>query len=225
MGSNTGATYFFYWENGQWVEKQKVYASDFATNSFFGRAIGIDGSACVIGAGSAATDANGANPVTGAGAAYVFELRSNGLWQEVEKLAGTNRNSNDLFGEAVDISGTSIVVGAWLADTLGGMDIIDGGAIYLYERDAALSIDGLKELSGINFFQQSVSQLGLRNTGPLNVPIHIQLTNLMGQTLYAEDIQLGASWSHEFSILPAGVYLLQVQSPDSRPLTWKWIKY
>lgn len=224
-GSNTGAAYFFYWENGQWIEKQKVYASDFATNSFFGRAIAIDGSACVIGAGTAATDANGANPINGAGAAYVFELRSNGLWQEVAKLAGTNRNSNDLFGEAVDISGTSIVVGAWRADTLGGVEIIDGGAIYLYERDAALAIEGSQELSGINFFQQSQSQLGLQNTGSLNMPVRIELSSLSGQTLYTEDLQLGTSWSHDFAALAAGVYLLQVQSSNLRPLTWKWIKH
>lgn len=178
----------------------------------------------MIGAGSAATDGNGANPINGAGAAYVFELRSNGLWQEVAKLAGTNRNSNDLFGEAVDLSGTSIVVGAWLADTLNAMEIIDGGAIYLYERDAALSIEDVKTFTDISFSQKSGSQLELRNTGSNNLPLHIELVNQMGQRLYKEDIQLTSTWNHDFSSLPAGIYFLQVRSPYHRLQTWKWMK-
>ena len=139
-GSNTGAAYFYHWENGQWVGKQKVYALDFSAYAHFGRSIAMDGHICVIGAGTESEDENGQNTVNGSGAAYIFELQPNNKWQQVKKIIGTERGIGDLFGEdALDVDGVNVVVGAWLADTISGDYNIDGGAVYFYQRDSPIT--------------------------------------------------------------------------------------
>ncbi|MCB0851141.1 MAG: FG-GAP repeat protein, partial [Bacteroidetes bacterium] len=196
FGGNTGAAYFFYWDNGQWVEKQKVYASDFDQNSFFGRSIGIDGSVCVIGAGTARTDANGQNPKNGAGAAYVFELQPNGKWAEVGKIAGTQRNFNDLFGEAVDVSGTHIVVGAWQADSVGNEVFSDGGAVYVFERNEALEAKSLPVQSNLKLINHPLAsgKLQFLNHGKMPLDLKIRVLTLQGQEVYTNDLQMYQSY-------------------------------
>ncbi len=224
IASNTGSAYFFHWENGTWVEKQKVYASDFAVNSLFGRAIGIDGSVCVIGAGTAREDMNGGNSLVGAGEAYVFELRPNGQWQEVEKLSGTERAVNDLFGETVDVSGTTVVVGAWLADTLDGEYSVDGGAVYVFERDQALSVPQLPNLQGLSLLHNPSpdGKLRIKETNASLLPLQIRVFSLTGQELFSQEISPQQQYQIDLAHFPPGLYLLQIQRTGFMPQYWKW---
>lgn len=224
IASNTGSAYFFHWENGGWVEKQKVYASDFAANSLFGRAIGIDGSVCIIGASTAREDMNGGNSVVGAGEAYVFELQPNGQWLEVEQLSGTERAANDLYGETVDVSGTTVVVGAWLADSLQGEYMVDRGAVYVYERDQALSIPQLPDLQGLMLLRNPSpdGKLTIQETNPSPLPLQIRVFSLTGQELFAETLSPQQQHQIDLSYLPSGVYLLQIQRAGYVPWHGKW---
>ncbi len=226
-GSGTGAAYFFYWENGQWVEKQKVYASDFSDFGRFGRAISIDGPICVIGSGTESEDENGQNFVSAAGAAYIFELQPNQQWQEVRKITGTQRNIGDLFGEdAIDLSGTNLVVGAWLADTIDGTVVTDGGAVYVYTRDAPListrEIPLLKHISILN--NPSSGLLQLRNDSGESYPAAVSVFSLEGRTQFQTSIEFGPSWQRDLSGLPTGIYLVQVRREGYLPQSWKWVK-
>src|SRR6266511_232527 len=89
----------------------------------FGFAVAIDGDTTVVGAplDSAAN--------TNAGAAYVF-VRTAGAWVEQAKLTASDAGLNAEFGNAVAISGNTIVVGAH-ADPADG---IQSGAAYVFVR-------------------------------------------------------------------------------------------
>lgn len=80
-----------------------VQSSEEWISDYFGRAVDIDGDYAVI--GSEAEDLGFAT-----GAVYIFK-RIDGAWVEQVRIAGAEGNSG--FGEAVAISGDTIVVGAW----------------------------------------------------------------------------------------------------------------
>jgi hypothetical protein len=229
-GSNTGAAYFYHWENNQWVEKQKVYASDVSTGAHFGRAVAMDGPVAVIGAGNEWEDANGQNPVNGAGAAYVFELQGNNQWMAVEKVTGTNRGINDLFGEdAVDVSGSQVVVGAWLQDTITNVEVIDGGAIYIFQRNFPVSVADPLEKNDLVTIINNPSVDGLLRIRYLDQSSSLssdwlRIFSLDGQLLFQQERNIREDWPINMSGLAPGMYLVQVSRKGEVPQTLKWIR-
>jgi len=228
-GSNTGAAYFFHWENGQWVGKQKVYAPDYSAFAHFGRSIAIDGSVCVIGAGTESKDENGQNIVAGAGAAYVFELQPNNHWLPVKKLVGTERGISDLFGEdALDISGINIVVGAWLADTISGDYKIDGGAVYFFQRDSPIT--AVNELFAVNDLSilNNPSLDGILRLHHLNQSntndISLNVFSVEGRLMASDQVSTSADLRIDLSNLPPAMYFVQLTSLGFEPQTLKWIR-
>ncbi|MEZ4875800.1 MAG: FG-GAP repeat protein [Flavobacteriaceae bacterium] len=72
--SMAGAAYVFSKDtNGHWLQTQKLVASDRDAFSFFGEAVAMNGNQLLIGSPREQKDANGNNPITTAGAVYVFE--------------------------------------------------------------------------------------------------------------------------------------------------------
>ena len=90
-----------------WWQRQKLTASDAAAGDKFGWSVDLDGAIAVIGARTANVGA----PDTGA--AYVFHRQPSGLWLEVAKLVPSDRQPFDEFGNAVAVSGTTAIIGAW----------------------------------------------------------------------------------------------------------------
>ncbi|MEM9565751.1 MAG: FG-GAP repeat protein, partial [Actinomycetota bacterium] len=86
-------------------EDAKLVASDAGGNDTFGYAVDIDGDLAVIGAQG--TDDQGSS----SGSAYVFQ-RTNGVWSEVDELLAGDGAMFDNFGQAVAISGQTIIVGS-----------------------------------------------------------------------------------------------------------------
>lgn len=85
-----GAVYVFVESNGQWMQTQKLIASDGAAWDQFGMSVAFDGVTAVIGATGNA----------GAGAAYVF-TESNGNWLQTQKLTADDGATGDYFGNTV----------------------------------------------------------------------------------------------------------------------------
>jgi hypothetical protein len=229
FGSNTGAAYFFHWENGNWVQKQKVYAPDFSQGAFFGRAIGIDNRVCVIGAGSERRDGNGQNPVTGAGAAYVFELQENNQWVAVQKLAGEARHVNDLFAEdAVDVYGTHVAIGAWLADDINGTELLDGGVVYIFERDAPLtSAQHVVARSDILLMGNPSADglLHLRNISNEQLqPASVRVYSMEGYLVAQEENVHAMEWQIDLSHLATAMYVVHVRREGYIPLVMRWVR-
>ncbi|MHC5004943.1 MAG: FG-GAP repeat protein, partial [Planctomycetota bacterium] len=109
-----GAAYVFKDQGGgEWIEVQKLTASDGATNDRFGIAVAISGAVAVVGA-YADDDAG-----NGSGSAYVFHEQADGNWVETHKLTASDASETDVFGKSVAIDGDLVVVLAPQADPSG----------------------------------------------------------------------------------------------------------
>lgn len=106
----------------QWGQTKKIIATDGAEYDRFGGSVAISGDIVVVGA----PDKDGTNSYSGA--AYVFYRNQGGLnnWGQVKKLTGSGQASAH-FGESVDISDDTIVVGE------PGYSL--GGQAYVFQRN------------------------------------------------------------------------------------------
>jgi hypothetical protein len=129
-GLGRGAAYVFSRDLGgadAWGQLKKLVASDAADDVWFGTSVAVDGSIAVVGA--AWDDGEGTNR----GAAYLFLQGQGGTdnWGELKKLAASDGRNADLFGYAVGVDGTFIVVGAgW-----NGGGGTERGQAYVFSRD------------------------------------------------------------------------------------------
>jgi hypothetical protein len=123
-----GALYVFERTGDNWVEIQKLAASEGDAHDRLGASAALQGDVFVAGAPS--EEGGLLDGCQGTGAVYVFE-RSGGAWSEVAKLFDPNGVCSDLFGEAVDLDGDTIVVGAPNAFVTGPSN---RGAAYVYRR-------------------------------------------------------------------------------------------
>ncbi|WP_179020669.1 T9SS type A sorting domain-containing protein [Winogradskyella forsetii] len=136
-----GSAYIFKKDtNGNWMEHQKISASDKRQFDFFGNSVSISNNYMIIGARGQDYDQNGNNFENAAGAAYIFENDGNGNWNQTQKIVASDRGDTfqAVFGETVAISGNYAVVNAALEDTgLAGQPILnEAGACYIFERDS-----------------------------------------------------------------------------------------
>ncbi|MEM7052945.1 MAG: integrin [Pseudomonadota bacterium] len=164
MATSSGAAYVFVRNAGIWTQQAYLKASNSDALDGFGQTLAIDGDTIVVGApneSSAATGVNGdqlSNAESDSGAAYVF-VRSGTNWTQQAYLKASNTGFQDNFGEAVAISGESILIGAPDEDSnatgVNGDDQLNGafdsGAAYLFVRN------------GMNWSQQAYIKAS--NTG------------------------------------------------------------
>lgn len=135
----------------QFMEEQKLTASDGAFNDIFGDSVAVSGSTIVVGA-------RGDDNLRGA--AYVFE-RHGGSWVETQKLTASDGIAGDQFSDSVALSGSTIVVGAPVVtiDNNFGQ-----GAAYIFERHGGSWVETQKLIgsggSVFDFFGKSVAVSG-----------------------------------------------------------------
>jgi hypothetical protein len=116
---DAGAVYFYEFDGSDWVEDIKLTASDGEEEDVLGLAVAIEGDIAVAGA---FLEDYGA---LDAGSAYVFN--HNGTrWVERAKLSESMPASEDHFGHAVAISGSTAVIGAVDDDGIGSAHIFGG---------------------------------------------------------------------------------------------------
>lgn len=131
---STGATYVWKLDN-LWEFHSKLIASDGQPGDWFGYSAAIEGDRMVIGA------PHRAHPETQiyrSGAAYAFELMDDewvevGVFGPVDAVLAGERAE---FGWATDVSGATVVVGAWTADTEAGEDAGDTAVYEIPTEDA-----------------------------------------------------------------------------------------
>src|SRR5262245_24024502 len=116
-GPNAGSAYVFVRSGAGWSQQAKLTASDASAGALFGFSVAVAGDTVVVGA-------SGDNML--AGSAYVF-VRSGTGWSQQAKLTASDAASGDRFGDAVGISGDTVVVGASDAAS-------DAGAAYVFVR-------------------------------------------------------------------------------------------
>jgi len=131
-GTNTlsaaGAAYVFELSGGVWTETAKLVASDRAVADRFGLSLAMSGETILIGAYNHDADALGGNPLSNAGAVYVYNLVG-GVWTETGKLVASNRESGDYFGHNIEMDGDRAIIGAYNRD----VPLSQSGSAYIFE--------------------------------------------------------------------------------------------
>ena len=117
-------------------ESVKLTASDSAIADGFGVSVSISGDTAILGAQGADGDCPSPDPpqVPGAidcGAAYIFQLDTNGTWVQVARLTVADAEAFDEFGYSVSISGDTAIVGAHRSNEVG----IHSGSASIFRRD------------------------------------------------------------------------------------------
>jgi hypothetical protein len=128
-GVGSGSAYIYQYNalTNSWVEKVKLVPSDGAASDNFGSSVAISGNRAIVGAWK--DDDNGAQ----SGSAYIFEFNPVTFAWDETKLVPTDGQTEDQFGIAVGISGSTAIVGAWLDDQNGA----NSGAVYEFQYNAS----------------------------------------------------------------------------------------
>lgn len=127
QGSTHGAVYVYTRTGTTWTFESwfSVPSLQGDINERFGSAVALEGDRLVVGATGWDT------PTIDAGAAFVFE-RTNGAWSLVQELVAADGATDDYFGQAVDLSGNTVLVGAY-----GHVQPqVSGGAAYVFVESA-----------------------------------------------------------------------------------------
>ena len=135
--SFSGSAYLFERDTlNKWDYRQKITASARQTDAIFGRYLDIHGDNLIVAAPRDSSDENLANPLREAGAAYLFK-RTNGMWSQTQKIAGTYREVQDDFGCSVSIYEDKAIVGSRHNDTdaNGANSLSNAGVAYLFRRN------------------------------------------------------------------------------------------
>ena len=121
-GLSSGAAYIFEQrEDGSWVESGKLSDGETASEDQFGISVAISGNFAISGA------QQDDDIAPNAGAVYVFE-RAGTLWLQRKKLTTDDAKAGDMFGNAVAMDGTTVLVGAPGVDEAGP----EAGAAYIF---------------------------------------------------------------------------------------------
>ncbi|MEW6745311.1 MAG: hypothetical protein AB1486_21375 [Planctomycetota bacterium] len=122
--ASAGSAYVFRFDGTNWVEEQKLTASDGAAWDYFGTSVSVSGDVAVIGAD------NGFGALRDSGVAYVCRFDGT-TWREEQKLMPDDGATGDQFGCSVALTGDMALIGAQGDD--------DGrpaaGATYVYRFD------------------------------------------------------------------------------------------
>lgn len=123
-GRTAGAVYVFRHSPSGWRQEAKLTADDGSDLGELGKAVAISGDTVVAGA-------DGSHCAAGkfCGAAYVFR-HGDGGWKQEARLGASDAIAADRFGNAVAISGETILVGAHFTDGAG----IGSGSAYVFTR-------------------------------------------------------------------------------------------
>jgi hypothetical protein len=117
LQDGSGAAYVFTRDGTTWTQQAYLKSSYFNPGNSFGASVAVSGDTVVVGAtgeDSNATGVNGnpANTSAGSsGAAYVFK-RVGSVWTHQVYLKASNTGASDGFGNAVAVSGDTVVVAA-----------------------------------------------------------------------------------------------------------------
>ncbi|MFV2016607.1 MAG: FG-GAP repeat protein, partial [Candidatus Heimdallarchaeota archaeon] len=135
-GILTGSAYIFRRNDTNWIQEQKLIASDGETLDSFGAFVSISGNYAVVGA-----------PFDNdkgflSGSVYIFE-RDDTTWTEKQKLTASDGTADDYFGSPVSISENYLIVGAPLDDDNG----LNSGSAYIFRKDFTTWIEEQKVIS------------------------------------------------------------------------------
>lgn len=227
VGENSaqGSVYVYTRGGGVWTEQQKITASDGEAADNFGFSVALSGDTLAVGA-----KVDGTAVHMDHGSAYVYR-RSDAVWTEQQKLTAGDAEFFDYFGQAVAVSGDTVLVGA-PGDDVGksydeGGDRYDQGSVYVFRLPSCQTImfkpltlpDGLSNTS----YEQSLTVSG--GAGPFEF-MHIAGTLPSGISLSPSGVLSGvptAAGAYHFTVVATDLssgcgsvrdYTITVESPS-----------
>nr|WP_294860090.1 T9SS type A sorting domain-containing protein [uncultured Fluviicola sp.] len=214
---NAGAAYIFErTDGGQWLQLQKITASDRSHGAHFSR-VAIYNHQLVVGAYGANTNAENQDPLYNAGAVYFFERNLSGTWEEIQKLTPSQRHANDAFGQSVAISANHILTGAHLeADDLNGNNLLtDAGAAYLFERNTNNDWIQIQKMSAPDRQQQDIFGYSVALDG--SYALVGSLYNNLNATGGNSMDNAGAAYLYENNGNTNWTFIQKIVAPDRSP--------
>ena len=134
-GKNSGAAYVFVRDANGWKQQAILAPGDLGGSAAFGDAVIIVEDTLIVGA-----PGHTHGGIRFAGAVYVF-VREGEAWLQKAILTADDAAASDRFGNALAMSGNTLIVGAPLRDTQAGKD---AGAAYIFLRNGDLWKQGAK---------------------------------------------------------------------------------
>lgn len=176
--------------SGQFVEVQKIVASDRGEFEWFSYDIVIDGEKMFVGAA-------GANH---AGKVYGYERNASGVWTETQIISITDVVSGNMFGETIDLDGDNLVIGApqETEDENNANTISKAGAAYVYKNDGTGQYQFYQKLVASNRSSWDYFGVGI---GVENDVVYVGATN--GVT---NSITSGAVYVNEMNPNNSSIY-------------------
>jgi len=134
--SSSGSAYIFRFDGENWVEEEKLLASDGTAYDEYGYSVAIDVNTALIGAYK--DDVNGSN----SGSAYIFRFDGEN-WVEEAKLLASDGANGDRFGYSVAIDDNTTLVGAYYDDDNG----YNSGSAYIFRYNESSWVEEAKLLA------------------------------------------------------------------------------
>lgn len=122
--NSKGLAYVFCRVGSEWRSQGVLEAADGKTYDGFGYSVALDGDIAVVGVPGDDERARDQ------GSAYVFE-REGDRWIQKAKLLSPHPGKDDYMGYTVTVSGETVAVGAYSADTDG---VFNSGEVFVFER-------------------------------------------------------------------------------------------
>ena len=184
-GSGGGSAYVFTRSGSTWSLQQKVTAEDGPGGRALGISVSVSGDTVVAGAWKDNLDG------PDSGSTYVF-ARSGSSWSQEQKLTAGSSAHDARFGHSVDVSGSSVVVGAPQQDLFGNVYVFNSseGA---WRQQARISLRDGEQSDPIGF-GRSVSIDGDTLIAGANAP------PAGGAYIFT---RAGTNWAEQARILPS----------------------
>jgi len=141
-GIDAGAAHYYNRSGSTWTFRQKITASDGASQDWFGRSCTMNATGDTLVIDAYRNDQKAEN----AGAVYIY-TRSGNVWTQQQKIIPYDGVANDFFGLVCIISKSSNLL------FVSSYSLVDGyykGAVYVYRRSGNTYIFERKLKNGIN---------------------------------------------------------------------------
>ena len=134
--SNDGAIYVFEEDiNGVWIQTSKVQPTNI-NYGFLGYTQCLSDSIIIAGALRESRDEIENNPIFAAGAAYVYELNSSGVWIQRQKIVAFDRKTSGHFGSSIAVEGDIMMINSGSYQSSITNNYFPACGVYIYEKNA-----------------------------------------------------------------------------------------
>lgn len=227
IGSNQdnnsiGSAYVFEREtNGEWIEKQKLTASNGINGDRFAQDLDIDGNRIVFGADRHDIASPGDD-----GAAYIFEKES-GNWIQTAFIYDVFHNTSEYFGYTVALNGDYAFVGSYRDNEDENEEnyIQSAGSALIFNADEpnALGVVEASYEKSVLVYPNPVQDLLNIDMDGFSDEVSILVFNTIGQQLISKTYKDTNLIPLEFN-LPSGHYYVKVISNDKLVSVFKIVK-